>query len=67
MDDAPKTPAWESAAIILAVLMLLPKAFAPGWVGGDVLMAAAGVLMVIVLIRKIVRFRHLWKKQEKKD
>ena len=67
MDDVPKTPAWESAAIILAILMLLPKAFVPRWRGGDVLMLAAGVLMVVVLIRKIVRFRHLWKKQEKKD
>ena len=70
MDEVPKTPAWEPAAIILAVLALIPKIYAPHWavsdvLVSDVLMYAALAVMVIVLVRKVRRFQGLWNKDKK--
>jgi hypothetical protein len=64
--DAPRTPAWESVAIILSILALFPKIWVPHRAYSDWLMYAALVTMVVVLIRKILRFRALWKQQEKR-
>ena len=70
MDEPPKTPIWEPVAIIVAILALLPKilAYAKGrtWPWAEVLMYAAGVVMIVVFICKARRFQKLWQ-QHKKD
>jgi hypothetical protein len=67
MAEGQGTPAWESVAIVLAVLALLPQALAPHWRGSEPVMLAAGLLMVVVFVRKVARVRQLWKQQDKKD
>jgi hypothetical protein len=67
MDEASRTPLWESLAIVLAVLALLPQALAPHWPGSEPVMLGAGVLMVVVFVRKVIRMIRFWKTQDKKD
>ncbi len=63
----PKTPAWEPIAIILCVLALLPQIYFRDELFADILMYTAGVLMFIVLVRKIRRLQALWRHQNKRN
>ena len=60
MSEVPSTPAWESVAILLAIAALWPKIFAPQSLVSDLLLYAALVLMIVVLVRKLLRFQKLW-------
>lgn len=61
----PKTPAWEVAAVLVAVVALWPMIYARHEPYARVLMYAAGALMLVVFVRKIRRFRALWKQGKK--
>ncbi len=61
----PKTPVWETVVIILSILALWPKVYAPHLLISDVLMALALLAMVIVFVRKIGRFRKIGDRREK--
>ena len=65
MEEIPKTPAWEAAVIILSILALWPKIYAPHLFISDVLMALALLAMVVVFVRKVLRFRKIWDRPEK--
>ncbi len=60
MAEPPKTPAWEPAAIILAIVALQPRIWAPHLAISDPLMYAAGVAMIVVFVCKVRRFHNLW-------
>jgi len=63
--QAPKTPVWEPIAILLAIVALWPMIYVPGQLYAQVLMYAAGVLMVVVLVCKIRRMKALWNRGKK--
>lgn len=65
MSDAPKTPRWEPVVVLLAVVALWPKVFAPDWAPSDVLMYAALAAMAVVFVNKVARYRRLWRSQER--
>ncbi|MFO7897728.1 MAG: hypothetical protein R6V58_01560 [Planctomycetota bacterium] len=62
----PRTPVWEPVAIILAILALIPKIYARDALYADVLMYAAGAVMVVVFVLKVRRLRALWKYQKRR-
>ena len=67
--EPPRTPVWESVAIIAAIVMIWPKIWAylnkKQWAWAEGLMYAALALMVVVFICKTVRFAKLFEKDEK--
>ena len=65
MKEMPKTPAWEAVAIILSILALWPKIYAPDLLVSNVLVGAALAAMVLVFVRKVRRFRKIWDRREK--